>query len=72
MGRIDFDDCAELTWTDFHPSDATALPFDDGSFEFVPSCQVFEYRTDMQAALAESGGYLFSTHRYVFGAARLG
>lgn len=45
--------CADLPWTDFHQADATALPFDDGSFDVVTSSQVYEYVADMESALAE-------------------
>ncbi|MBW2241129.1 MAG: methyltransferase domain-containing protein [Deltaproteobacteria bacterium] len=45
--------CADLGWTDFHQADATALPFDDASFDVVTSSQVYEYVADMEGALTE-------------------
>lgn len=45
--------CAEFAWTDFHQADATALPFEDCSFDVVTSSQVYEYVADMEKALAE-------------------
>ena len=39
---------------EFGPGEATALPFGDGEFDVVTSTQVYEYVTDMPAALAEA------------------
>jgi arsenite methyltransferase len=39
--------------TDFHEADAVALPVGDAEFDAALSVQVFEYVTDVEAALAE-------------------
>ncbi len=45
--------CTELPWTDFKIGDATKLEYDDDSFDVVTSTQVYEYVSDMPAALEE-------------------
>jgi len=44
---------ADLPATELEAGDATALPFDDASFDAVVSTQVYEYVADMDKALAE-------------------
>lgn len=57
--------CREQDWIDFRVADATALPFEDASFDAAVSTQVYEYVPDMAKALAEAarvlrpGGRLF-------------
>lgn len=46
--------CAGQPWTDFRQANATELPFEAGEFDAVVSTQVFEYVTDMKAALSEA------------------
>ncbi len=48
------DRCAEQDWTDFQLADATELPFEDEGFDAVVSTQVYEYVSDIDAALAEA------------------
>lgn len=45
--------CANLENINFHIGEATALPFDDNTYDVVMSCQVFEYIHDIPTALAE-------------------
>jgi SAM-dependent methyltransferase len=45
--------CAGRGPQDFRLAEATALPFGDESFDAVTSCQVYEYVTDLEKALAE-------------------
>jgi ubiquinone/menaquinone biosynthesis C-methylase UbiE len=45
--------CAELSWVSFRPGEATSLPCDDASFDVAVSVQVYEYVSDIKAALAE-------------------
>ncbi|HEX8053693.1 MAG TPA: methyltransferase domain-containing protein [Thermoleophilaceae bacterium] len=47
------DRCKSLPGTSFGEGEATALPFDDASFDAVLSVQVMEYVPDVAAALAE-------------------
>lgn len=46
--------CADFAWTDFRLADATQLPFDDDAFDALASTQVYEYVSDLGAALAEA------------------
>lgn len=45
--------CADQPWADFENADATALPYEDESFDAAVSTQVYEYVPDIPAALAE-------------------
>jgi arsenite methyltransferase len=45
--------CADKPWTEFKKSDATNLPYPDGSFDAAVSTQVYEYVADIPQALAE-------------------
>jgi len=45
--------CVGQPWVDFQVSDATKLPYSDGSFDAAVSTQVYEYVADIPAALAE-------------------
>jgi arsenite methyltransferase len=45
--------CAEQRWTEFRTADATRIPYPDGSFDAAVSTQVYEYVSDIPAALAE-------------------
>lgn len=46
--------CEGLAQTTFKAGEATALPFDDASFDAVVSTQVYEYVPDMDKAAAEA------------------
>jgi ubiquinone/menaquinone biosynthesis C-methylase UbiE len=45
--------CADQHWVEFQSAEATKLPFPDGSFDAAVSTQVYEYVSDITAALAE-------------------
>jgi len=45
--------CEAFAWSRFEVADATALPFDDESFDAGVATQVYEYVADIPAALAE-------------------
>lgn len=45
--------CEEQPQVELRVGEATALPFDDASFDAVVSTQVYEYVADMEKALAE-------------------
>ncbi|MGA2880636.1 MAG: methyltransferase domain-containing protein [Bryobacteraceae bacterium] len=45
--------CAEQPWVGFRTADATELPYPDNSFDAAVSTQVYEYVSDIPAALAE-------------------
>ncbi len=45
--------CADQPWTEFRNADATALPYEDESFDAAVSTQVYEYVPDISKALAE-------------------
>ncbi len=45
--------CAEQPWAEFRTADAAQLPYPDRSFDAAVSTQVYEYLTDIPAALAE-------------------
>ncbi len=45
--------CADQPWTEFRNADATALPYEDESFDAAVSTQVYEYVPDIPKALAE-------------------
>jgi len=50
--------CAQTPWTDFRTADATALPFEDETFEAVVSTQVYEYVPELERALEEAARVL--------------
>src|SRR5262245_38014373 len=45
--------CAGQPWAEFRQADASQLPYPDGSFDAAVSTQVYEYISDIPAALAE-------------------
>jgi ubiquinone/menaquinone biosynthesis C-methylase UbiE len=45
--------CAALPWAEFRVADAAHLPYPDESFDAAVSTQVYEYVSDIPAALAE-------------------
>lgn len=45
--------CASQPQVSFHEADALSLPFEDGGFDAAIVSQVYEYVTDMEAALTE-------------------
>jgi SAM-dependent methyltransferase len=45
--------CADLPWAELGPGDAAALPVGDADFDVAVSTQVYEYVTDVDAALTE-------------------
>ena len=45
--------CASQPWTEFRKADATQIPYPDGNFDAAVSTQVYEYVSDIPAALAE-------------------
>jgi arsenite methyltransferase len=45
--------CGDQPWAEFRTADATQLPYPDDSFDAAVSTQVYEYVTDIPAALAE-------------------
>jgi arsenite methyltransferase len=45
--------CAEQPWVEFRTADASLLPFPDSSFDAAVSTQVYEFLSDIPAALAE-------------------
>ncbi len=47
------DRCASQPQVSFREADALSLPFEDGGFDAAIVSQVYEYVTDMEAALAE-------------------
>lgn len=44
----------EKSWVSYHEADATALPFDDGTFDVMVSTQVAEYIPDVLAFCTET------------------
>lgn len=46
--------CAKLPWVEFEVADATALPFEDCTFDATFANQVIEYIADIDAALTET------------------
>lgn len=57
--------CSEFPWVECQVADATALPFDDDSFDAVFANQVIEYITDLDTALAETRRVLRIGGRFV-------
>ncbi len=45
--------CIEQPWVEFRAADATQLPYPDDSFDAAVSTQVYEYVSDVPAALGE-------------------
>ncbi len=45
--------CADLPWAEFRSADAAKLPYPDDTFDAAVSTQVYEYISDIPAALAE-------------------
>jgi arsenite methyltransferase len=45
--------CIEQPWTEFWTADATQIPYPDGRFDAAVCTQVYEYVSDIPAALAE-------------------
>jgi len=45
--------CADQPWVEFQTGDATELPYADGTFDAAVSTQVYEYVSDIPAALTE-------------------
>jgi ubiquinone/menaquinone biosynthesis C-methylase UbiE len=45
--------CEGIEWVEFMLGDASALPFDDGSFDVAVATQVYEYIDHVEIALAE-------------------
>lgn len=45
--------CDEQPWVDFAVADATALPYENESFDAAVSTQVYEYVADVPAAIEE-------------------
>lgn len=57
--------CAELAWVECSVANATALPFEDASFEAVFGNQILEYIPDLDVALAETRRVLRPGGRFV-------
>ncbi|WP_103384232.1 methyltransferase domain-containing protein [Pseudonocardia dioxanivorans] len=53
MNAIARQRCAAMPWATVGEGDACALPYPDGEFDVVVATQVYEYVTDMPAAIAE-------------------
>jgi arsenite methyltransferase len=53
MARARADRGPTARWVEFHPGDATRLPFPEDAFEVAVATQVLEYVADVPGALAE-------------------